>query len=274
MVRLWSAAILLLLAVVQPSAVSAAEGALTNEAIIAMVRAGLDDEIVVSKIRASRNAFDTSPAGLTALRAAGVSIAVVKAMIEASGPSASAQRASDIPDGSVVLRDRSGFKAISGVPVTVNQRRTGEQWIPIYGYFAPNRTAAYLAGVAAPSRTTQTKPIFYSRIEPQRLRLVWLGTHGNSRYVSFADGRTDREVQIKAELVQSGIYRIAPVNDLAPGEYAFLTLAGNQQINGPSAFWRGMLMLAQGGITAEAFDFGVDRQEQAASPAPGAEATN
>ena len=59
-----------------------AEPRLTNADIAALRREGLDDEIVLLKIRLSRVAFDLSPTGLSSLRQEGVSDAVIAAMEE------------------------------------------------------------------------------------------------------------------------------------------------------------------------------------------------
>jgi hypothetical protein len=55
---------------------------LTNQDVIEMVSAGVSDHLIIEKIRASEGAnFDTSVAGLRALKAARVSDSVIEAMI-------------------------------------------------------------------------------------------------------------------------------------------------------------------------------------------------
>jgi hypothetical protein len=61
------------------------EAKLTNADIIAMVKEGLSPDIVLAKIEASESAFDTSPDGLGALKAAGTPNEIVIAMIKKSG---------------------------------------------------------------------------------------------------------------------------------------------------------------------------------------------
>src|SRR5579885_332296 len=65
---------------------AAAPAALTNNDIEAMVRAGLDAEIIVAKIRSSPTHFDTSPASLEKLKQDGVPAAVLLAMVNAGAP--------------------------------------------------------------------------------------------------------------------------------------------------------------------------------------------
>lgn len=70
----------------------AVEGAapITNDDIVKLVEADVECRIIVTKIRSSDNAFDTSAEGLIALTTAGVNEAVVLEMIvsaKAPGPS-------------------------------------------------------------------------------------------------------------------------------------------------------------------------------------------
>jgi hypothetical protein len=59
---------------------------LTNDAVVTMVKAGLGEEIVLSKIKASQSQFDLSTEGLLRLKEAGVSETVIKAMVETAVP--------------------------------------------------------------------------------------------------------------------------------------------------------------------------------------------
>ena len=55
-----------------------------NDDVVKMAKAGLDDGIIISKIKSSRTQFDTSPDALIALKTSGVSSAVLRAMTEPS----------------------------------------------------------------------------------------------------------------------------------------------------------------------------------------------
>ena len=59
---------------------------LQNQDIIKMAQAGLDDSIIISKIKSSRCQFDTAPDTLIELKKSGISSAVLKAMTEAANP--------------------------------------------------------------------------------------------------------------------------------------------------------------------------------------------
>src|ERR1700687_3212035 len=63
---------------------------MTNEDITAMVALGLTDDVIIDKVHAAgATDFDTSVAGLTALKQAKVSDAVIRAMINPSPAPAS-----------------------------------------------------------------------------------------------------------------------------------------------------------------------------------------
>lgn len=59
------------------------EGALTNNDVVGMVKAGIGAEIIDAKIKAATCAFDTSPQALKELKDVGVPDAVVLSMVQA-----------------------------------------------------------------------------------------------------------------------------------------------------------------------------------------------
>lgn len=87
---------LLFVSVIHPSFAAGSRGAtyfpqeaqeaaapLTNNDIVEMVKTGISTDIIVAKIKASVCKFDTSPATLQQLKAAGVPDAVILAMVQA-----------------------------------------------------------------------------------------------------------------------------------------------------------------------------------------------
>jgi hypothetical protein len=68
------------------------EPILRNQDVIKMTKAGLDDAVIVAKIKGSRCQFDTAPDTLIELKKTGVSSAVLKAMTESSNPPRAADR--------------------------------------------------------------------------------------------------------------------------------------------------------------------------------------
>lgn len=59
---------------------------LTNDAVVAMVKGGLAEDVIIAKIRSSDATYDLSAAGILKLKGDGVSDAILKAMIERSAP--------------------------------------------------------------------------------------------------------------------------------------------------------------------------------------------
>jgi hypothetical protein len=68
----------------QPAPAAPGSSVLQNEDVIKMAKAGLDDSIIISKLKASRSQFDTAPDTLIALKQSGISAAVFRAMTEAA----------------------------------------------------------------------------------------------------------------------------------------------------------------------------------------------
>jgi len=64
------------------AAVGFAQTALTNDAVIRMVKAGLGEDLVISTIKSQPASFTTGPDDLIALKGAGVSDKVIAAMID------------------------------------------------------------------------------------------------------------------------------------------------------------------------------------------------
>ena len=61
---------------------------LTNEAVVTMVKSGLGEDLIVSKIKISQRQFDLSTNGILQLKTEGVSETIIKSMLEASAPPA------------------------------------------------------------------------------------------------------------------------------------------------------------------------------------------
>jgi hypothetical protein len=69
-----------------------AEEILTNETVLSMMKAGLGEELVISKIKNSRNKFDVSVDGILKLKKEGTSEGIIKTMIESSGTAESTRQ--------------------------------------------------------------------------------------------------------------------------------------------------------------------------------------
>ncbi len=80
---------------------------LTNDTIVTMVKAGLGEELIVSKIKISQNQFDLSTSSILRMKTEGVSEKIITAIIEASAPPAPPQPPRRLPGRS---RARGGSR--------------------------------------------------------------------------------------------------------------------------------------------------------------------
>ncbi|MFN2492262.1 MAG: S1C family serine protease [Pyrinomonadaceae bacterium] len=94
--------------------------ALTNKDVIDMVKAELSPEIVIAKIKTAKTAFDTSSAGLQELKTAGVTDAIILAMLQPQPPPSTNQAASSEPK-TRRLKDEltTAFQRLQSTVVTV-----------------------------------------------------------------------------------------------------------------------------------------------------------
>src|SRR5689334_12280735 len=116
----------------------AAAETLNNSTILTLTQAGLGDEAIIAKIKASTASYDLSTDEIIALKKQGVSGAVIAAMLAASNPTAatpamsmdSADPTVPHPPGVYLLTD-APVPAMKRIDATVsNQAKTGG----IFGY--------------------------------------------------------------------------------------------------------------------------------------------
>jgi tetratricopeptide (TPR) repeat protein len=107
-------ALIFLLALLSP--VFAAE-VLTNDAVVAMVKGGLAEEVIIGKIHISEAKYDLSADGLFKLKSDGVSDAILRAMIEASAPPSAAKAPDAVAKGTeaavALCRQGKGGEAVA-----------------------------------------------------------------------------------------------------------------------------------------------------------------
>lgn len=123
----------MLAACVLPSTVAAET--LTNASVVTLVKAGLGDDAVIAKIKATPGQFDLSSDQLIALKQQGVPSAVIAAMVTAGSPAVTGAAAlsADSPDwrvphpsGIYLLADGGTPARMRRIdPTTANQTKTG-----------------------------------------------------------------------------------------------------------------------------------------------------
>jgi hypothetical protein len=131
--------------------------ALTNQDILDMNRTGLSPEILVAKIKSSQCNFDTSPASLQALKAAGLGDSVILAMVEApneqpnlahiADPSSASSSNFPLPKGSAADPKDAAAKLQPGTYYWAGNAWTPMQPITMSGGGAKHVAKAFVPGL-------------------------------------------------------------------------------------------------------------------------------
>ena len=230
---------------------------LSNQDIIDMVGLGLSDEVIITKIHSASKpedlAFDTSTEGLKALKAAKVSDAVIKVMINpapsaaaapaAAAPAAAVANDSNLPPQEVGVYWKDGFTFIRVEGEMVSQAKVGGRAGSMFTYgMRSEHWDAYVNGPTSKNRVKDRRPLFYLYVpdgdSAADFVLIKLEKKGNRRefqvgsFGGVTGGKSgvkrDKEVPFKAEHVAVRTYRLTLDDDLKPGEYAFFMGTGQQ----------------------------------------------
>jgi len=252
---------------------------MTNEDVTQMVSLGLTDEVIIDKIHAAgATDFDTSVAGLTALKQAKVSDAVLRAMINPhplavnSGLSTGPNPPTNANPNDPTSPHESGLYWLAKQGQDKRMLRLepsshpGQKATPGFG---KADVKAVLPGQHAALRLTEPTPElwFYfdekstglsqspsAATKPEDFTLARMDAKGKERqlvvgHASAFGGITNGvrpgdSVQVDIQKVAPGVYKVSPVKPLAPGEYCFLPSGAA----GAFVTYAGRL-----------FDFGVDQ---------------
>jgi hypothetical protein len=283
-----AAAVALPAAAQTPAAATAAPAAevVTNDTVIKLVKAGLGDEAIIAKIRGSKTQFDLSTDNLIALKSAGVSSAVMAAMISPEPVAKQAELSIDSPDPSVphypglyLLREEQGAARMQRIDPTIsNQARTSN----VLGYaltlgLASASVKASIPGESARIQTSSRRPTFYAFFDesvPRGLQSngssTWasgVGTTTSSpaevTLVRFAEGDNRRDAKVGRINIGGSKTGVMEKDQLAftsemirPGVYRITVDA--DLAPGEYGFIQSMSAGGtQGAITARVFDFGI-----------------
>jgi hypothetical protein len=227
---------------------------LTNQNIIEMVSSGLSDDVIIAKIRSVMEAdglkFDTSVEGLKALKAANVSDAVIKAMINPAPPPAPVIAASTAvsidpnlppPEVGVYWKDGAHFILIQGQ--AISSAKAGGRAGSFFSYgMRGQHWDATLSGPISNNHVKDRHAVFYFYVpdgsDASDYVLIKLEKKGDRRefqigsFGGVSGGKSgvkkDKEVRFKSEHMGIRIYKITLDGDLKPGEYAFFMGTGTQ----------------------------------------------
>ena len=241
---------------------------MTNEDVLRMVQAKLDEQVIIVKIQASLCAFDTSVDALLKMKAQGVSDVVVRAMIARgdsnAGPGAATTNDPDDPqsphDPGLYVRpnNASGPRKLTHVEPAAYSASASPG-------FAKVKWKAVLRDAHAQLQLDDPSPEFWFYFEDASHgpSSVFAGASGPNEFVlaKMQEKKTERELMVAKvvayhqstgipaeDIVQfdftktaSGAYKVVPRQALAPGEYCL--------------FYQGPTM----GTNGKMFDFGIRR---------------
>jgi hypothetical protein len=267
---------------------------LNNDAVIAMVGAGLGEETVIAKIKNSPNTFNLETANLIALKKQGLSDAVIAAMLDASTKaqvSANAMGMSDSPDphaphasGIYVLADWAAPSKMVRMDATAaNQsKNSGMLGYALTGGLASVKVKTVLPNSVARVKVTKKRPVFYFYFDqanaglsggaPGSFSINGGGTPVTSpnefSLVRFDIKKGNREATVgKMNIVggKAGVMDKARVSfdysDVAPGVFRVTSnedlTPGEYGFVYSSANGGGVGIYGGGGMTSRIFDFSV-----------------
>ena len=226
---------------------------LTNEDIIEMVKMGLSDDVIISKIRAASAAgadaisLNTSVEGLRGLKAANVPDSVIKVMINPAPPpppviAAATPMTLDPtlppPEVGVYWKDGATFVLLQGQAMT-NAKVGGKAGSFFSNGLRNQHWDAYLKGPTSQNVVRDRRPTFYLYVPDGTdssdyvlIRLEKKSDHREFEIGSFggitggkSGVKRDKEVPFRAEHVGIRTYKLT-VDDLRPGEYGFFMGTG------------------------------------------------
>jgi len=235
---------IIIISLILPSYVFAQE-TLTNETIVTLVKAGLGEELIISKIKTSQNQFDVSTDGILKLKKEGVNEKIMKAMIEASGRRATTPSTPPAKDltfqqrwvasmdlEKIYLRKDEKMMSISPIKAEHESSKKKKVLRDIFGgpssTYGPEDIWHFVRGEKSAVRANDKKPIFYTKINPSAFSLVNL-TYDAGKDIRFAvsyRGVYKRTIPMNFQGNSETCFEIILKEDLSLGEYAFITSRG------------------------------------------------
>jgi hypothetical protein len=265
----WASAFLILILLfhvpVQAVTPSQSDEVMTNQTVIELVKAKMGDGLIISMIKQSKAKFDTSAKAILQLKRAGVSDAVIQAMMakEATPPPSSPNSKDSTPleqsDGLVTtptsfgiyLKQESALKQLTEHQADIKAKIGVSIIVP----FASKRPyECSIPGERAQQRTTHRTPTFTVYLpgdQAATVELLSVKAEENKRMIvtfkrpylqaGVVQAVKKKTIPVTLKPVSDKLIELIPKKPLDPGEYvlAILDLQGNN---------------------VKAWDFGVDAQ--------------
>ena len=224
---------------------------LTNDTVLALIGAGLDDEVVIAKIKTSPSKFELSTDQVLALKQKGVSARVLAAMISSTASTGQSIMSVDSPDPTVphpsgiYLGGTTKMTRIEST-TTKQARTSGMLGSLLTSGLSGLRVKAALTGAHAATSTTERSPAFYFYFEaaaqglgvsggavtsPSEFSLISLESKSDKREAvigsiglggSKSGIRDKDQYDFAVNQISPGVYKVVPSEPLKPGEYGFV----------------------------------------------------
>jgi hypothetical protein len=223
------------------------EPPLDNAQIIKLTRLDMGDAVIIAKIKFAKEVnFDTSTDTLARLKEAGVSRAVITAMIErpSTTPGALPQTAGSDFEPTVTLRSREGsigLKAVYGTAKTKASPFSIVTWVQFDDLSARTRIRDRRPTLLiATDRDPRGRWWFVRTSQQEDEDYRYFDLEGNGVFSVVWSGAPEEGSIVKCDAIeeQPGLWGLTPLRELKAGEYGLFT--GQ----------------AQGALL---FDFGIDR---------------
>jgi hypothetical protein len=224
---------------------------LNNDSVLSLLAAGLGDEVVIAKIKSSPSTFDLSTDTVIALKQKGVSGAVLAAMINSAATPSQTAMSVDSPDPMVPHPSGiylAGAAKMTRIESTTSRqaRTSGMLGYALTGGISGMRVKAAVNGPRARVAAGDSRPVFYFYFDqaaqglgaaggavtsPNEFSLTKFEVKPDKREavvgsVGFGgakSGLRDKDQRgFSADQIAPGVYKVAPTEPLAPGEYAFI----------------------------------------------------
>ena len=218
--------------------------AVTNSQVVEMVKAGLPDDVIVSAIRGSGKPLDIAPMALVALKKAGVSDVVLRAVVESTASTAAASNSStqrSLPSNQMPTMAMFG----GGGVVMIDGKTETNLTLTAVGYrmgmmrvFTGNtlgKAIAVIKSGPSPIRSHSHRPAFQisagvSDAPQNTWGIVPLEGSGNSLkfdYHSVLNMAKSKLIAVTYKKIASSQFMnswlITPDADLSPGEYVVIS---------------------------------------------------
>ena len=227
---------------------------LTNTDIIDMVKMGLSDDVIISKIRSASAAgadaisMNTSVEGLRELKAANVPDSVIKVMINPAPPPAPVIAASTPmtldpslppPEVGVYWKDGANFVLLQGHAMT-NAKAGGKAGSIFTNGLRNQHWDAVVEGPTSKNTVRDRRPTFYLYVpdgtDSSDYVLIQLNKKSDHRefqigsFGGVTGGKSgvkkEKQVAFRAEHIGIRAYKLSLDDALRPGEYAFFMGTG------------------------------------------------